>query len=146
MPTLRGNCHCGNIEVAFTTALAPEQLRLRACACSFCRRHGARTTSDPKGHVEIIVHSERELSRHRFGLRTADFLICRRCGVYVGAVIAIGGNWYATLNVNTLDSEQSLGQEAMTVSYEEESASQRVLRRQSHWTPATINVASLPPS
>src|SRR5258708_2870964 len=129
MATLHGQCHCGNIEIAFTTALLPEQLRLRACACSFCRRHGARTTSDPSGRVEVTVHSGRKLIRYRFGLRTADFLLCRRCGVYVGAVIAIDGTWYATVNVNIFDPERSLGQEAMPASYEGETQSERLLRR-----------------
>src|SRR5712664_1904947 len=103
MPTLHGQCHCGNIEIAFMTALVPKQLQLRACAYFFRRGHGARTTSDAKGHVDVIVHSERELSRYRFGRRTADFLVCRNCGVYVGAVIAIDGAWYATVNVNTFE-------------------------------------------
>ena len=89
MTTLRGQCHCGNIEVVLTTALSPEQLRLRACTCSFCRRHRARIISDPAGQLEIVVHSDRNLSRYRFGLKTADFLLCRECGVYVGAAISI---------------------------------------------------------
>lgn len=140
MPTLHGHCHCGNIEIAFTTALPVARLRLRACACSFCRRHGARTTSDSNGQVEVLVHSERKFSRYQFGLRTADFLLCRRCGVYVGAVIAIDGKWFATVNVNTFDSERSLGQEAVSANYDGETRSQRVTRRRTSWTPATISV------
>ena len=143
MPTFHGQCHCGNIEIAFATALAPEQFRLRACSCSFCRRHGARTTSDPSGRVEVIVHYSRKLVRYRFGLKTADFLICRRCGIYVCAMIAIDGGSYTTVNVNTFDFAASLGQEAMSASYEGETPSQRVLRRRAHWTPATITVAGV---
>jgi hypothetical protein len=143
MTTFRGQCHCGNIEILLTTALALDQLVLRACTCSFCRRHSARTTSDPNGQVEFIVHSDRELSRYRFGLKTADFLLCRKCGVYVGAVIAIDGRWCATLNVNIFDSELSLAREATPVNYEGETESVRVLRRQSHWTPARISLDNL---
>ena len=37
---LRGACHCGQVEVAFETAMSVADLPLRACGCSFCRRHG----------------------------------------------------------------------------------------------------------
>jgi|SRR5215469_3087283 len=143
MTTLHGQCHCGNIEMVFTTALIPDQLRLRACVCSFCRRHGARTISDPAGQLEIVVHSDRNLSRYRFGLKTADFLLCRECGIYVGAVVEIDGVWYATVNVNIFVSEPDLRREAAPVNYEGETESERILRRQSHWTPARINLGSL---
>src|SRR5439155_217050 len=66
-------------------------LALRADTCSFCRRHGARTTSDPSGHVAITVHHPDQLLRYRFGLRTADFLVCTRCGIYVKGTVAQKG-------------------------------------------------------
>jgi hypothetical protein len=61
----------------------------------------------------------------------------------VGAVIAIDDRWYATLNVNIFDSERSFGLEATPVNYEGATESERVLRRQSHWTPARISLDSL---
>ena len=143
MTTLRGQCHCSNIEVVFTTALLPEQLRLRACTCSFCRRHRARTISDPAGQVEIVVHSDRSLGRYRFGLKTADFLLCRECGVYVGAAISVETKWYATINVNIFSSEQSFEREVTAVNYYGETEPERILRRQSHWTPAALSLGRL---
>jgi len=53
---LTGRCHCGNLEFALETTAPGGALSLRADTCSFCRRHGARTTSDPSGHVAITVH------------------------------------------------------------------------------------------
>src|SRR2546422_3634073 len=47
-----------------------------ADTCSFCRKHGARTTSDPSGRVVITVRHPGQLLRYRFGLETADFLVC----------------------------------------------------------------------
>jgi len=88
---LTGRCHCGNLELALETSLRPEELSLRADTCSFCRRHGARTTSDPSGHVVITVHHPEQLLRYRFGLRTADFLVCTRCGIYVKGTVAQKG-------------------------------------------------------
>ena len=65
MTTLRGGCHCGNLKVAFETSLDPSILQLRACQCSFCRRHGAVTTSDPGGHAGVrkVVESIRGSAR-----------------------------------------------------------------------------------
>ena len=133
-----GRCHCGNIEVALETELRPEQLRLRACTCSFCRRHGARTASDPAGRVRITVHHSEELLCYRFGLRTADFLVCRRCGIYVAAVMTEGGSAWATLNVNVLDAVDRLAQSATPVTYDGESVAGRAARRKECWTPAVI--------
>ena len=75
-----GGCHCGNLRYALETALALTQLPLRACQCSFCRLHGARSTSDASGHIRFDVRDASRLTRYRFGLRTADFLICSQCG------------------------------------------------------------------
>lgn len=49
MAVYEGQCHCGNLQLRFESAIAPENLPLRACQCSFCRAHGALTVSDPAG-------------------------------------------------------------------------------------------------
>ena len=135
---LTGRCHCGNLELALETSLRPEELSLRADTCSFCRKHGARTTSDPSGRVVITVHHPDELLRYRFGLETADFLVCTRCGIYVAAVMSEGASSYATVNVDTLDAVDRLTQPATPVTYEGESAAERSARRRTRWTPAVI--------
>ena len=136
---LTGSCHCGSLQLSFANTLDPAQLPLRACACSFCRRHGARTTSDPNGHVEITVRDKGYLSRYQFALLTAEFLVCKRCGVYVAAVMT-GENdeLYATVNTNALDARGQFTQNPVTVNYEGEDAASRVARRRVSWTPATI--------
>jgi hypothetical protein len=135
---LTGRCHCGNVEIALESSLPPEDLSLHACTCSFCRGHGARTTSDPSGRVVITVHHPGELLRYRFGLETADFLVCRRCGIYVAAVMNEGAGCWATVNVNTFDAADRLTQPATPVTYDGESAPQRAARRKARWTPAVI--------
>src|SRR4029077_2060580 len=80
----------------------PAVWQIRACQCRFCRRHAARTTSDPAGRVSFRIREEAALARYRFGLRTADFLVCRNCGVYVGAVLTSSRGQFATLNINAL--------------------------------------------
>ncbi len=138
MMRLVGGCHCGNLEVAFETARAPAELTVRACGCSFCRRHGGRTVSDPAGRVEIRVRDPAELSRYRFGLGTAEFLVCRRCGVYVGAVVAEAGAAWAIVNVNALATPEVLVETAVPVSYDRESEVERRARRRALWTPARV--------
>jgi hypothetical protein len=133
--TIRGRCHCGRIGYRFDTALALEALPLRRCACSFCRRHGARTTSDAAGSVRFEIADAAALRRYRFGLRSADFLLCGKCGTYLAAVIETDAGAYATLNANCFEQADLLLQEAPLVVYEGETLEQRMARRQAKWTP-----------
>ena len=138
--SFHGQCHCGNLELAFETNFKPEQLPVRACACSFCRSHGARTTSDPNGSVKITVHDSNLLIRYQFGLKTADFLVCKRCGIYLAAVMKTSDRAFATVNINTFDSLKNFRQEPTTISYDGETEAQRRVRREKSWTPAAIEV------
>lgn len=140
--SFHGQCHCGNIELAFETNLKPEQSPVRVCACLFCRRHGTRTTSDPNGKAKITVHDSNLLIRYRFGLKTADFLICGKCGVYVGAVMTAGDKAYAVVNLNTFDSLENFRREPATMFHDGESEAGRRARREKNWTPAEIAVNS----
>ena len=121
---LTGGCHCGNLALTFETGRDPAELAVRACGCTFCRRHGARTVSDPKGRAEFVVHDPSRLSRYSFGLGTAQFLVCRTCGVYVGAVLADAGSAYATININALQTPEIFAKAAVPVSYDRESATE----------------------
>ena len=75
--------------------------------------------------------------RYRFASRAADYILCRRCGVYLGAIAEIGGGTYATLNLNGFD-DPRLDLQAAAVSYEGESAEAKAERRRRRWTPARI--------
>ena len=55
MKVYEGGCHCGNLRVAFRTALDPAQMAPRACQCAFCRKHATGAVSDPDGHLEFIL-------------------------------------------------------------------------------------------
>jgi hypothetical protein len=129
----RGRCHCGAIELSFETdrPLAP-----RACQCSFCRKHGARSVSDPDGRAAIASTAEPRL--YRFASRAADYILCSRCGVYLGAMTLIDGQRLATLNLNAFD-DPRLDLTALAVSYEGESAEAKAERRRSRWTPLELS-------
>ena len=129
----RGGCHCGALRYALETQRPLAELPLRACQCSFCRAHGALSTSDPAGAVRF--ERQADPLRYRFGLRTADFLLCGRCGAYVGATIEDGGRAWAILNANTLDDAAALTQPATPMDYDGEDADARAARRQARWTP-----------
>jgi hypothetical protein len=139
-----GRCHCGNLEVAFEPGSAPEELVVRSCACSLCRRHGARCVSDPAGAVRIVVHDPAHLIRYRFGLRTAEFLVCSRCGTYLGAVMANGGSAVATINVNSFDPPHPFEREGVRVRYDAESEPERRARRAAGWTPVSFEAPAQP--
>jgi hypothetical protein len=133
-----GRCHCGNLEVTFETEKAPAAFPLRECACSFCRRHGATAATDPAGTLEIRARVGAEVSRYRFGLRSADFLVCRTCGVYVAAVCQLDGATYATLNCNVLDARAAFTQAPGRVDFDRETLEERLARRRRVWTPAVL--------
>lgn len=130
-----GRCHCGNLEVIFEAGTPPQDLLVRSCTCSFCRRHGARCVSDPAGTVRLLMHDPGLLLRYGFGLRTADFLVCRRCGVYLGAVMAVGDAAVATINVNTFAPPHPFQREGVPMSHDAESEPERRARRAAGWTP-----------
>ncbi|HMA16311.1 MAG TPA: hypothetical protein VKP12_16105, partial [Kiloniellaceae bacterium] len=98
-----GGCHCGAIAIDYESAVAPEETEVRACLCSFCRKHGSRAVSDPAGKLILTVHDADAVRRYRFGLATADYFLCGRCGVYVAAVLGEGDKLYGIAIVNALD-------------------------------------------
>jgi len=132
MPRYTGGCQCGVIGIAFESAapLAP-----RACQCSFCRKHNARSVSDPAGSATLTL--EGEPIAYRFASRAADYILCPGCGVYIGAMTEIGGAALVTLNLNVFDDPHPR-LEAEPVSYDNETAEGKAARRRARWTPLTV--------
>jgi hypothetical protein len=139
MIRFEGGCHCGNLWYVFEASAPLEALGLRACMCSFCRAHGARNTSDPNGTMQIDIRSPEQLVRYRFGLKTADFLLCAHCGAYIGALLPADKCGWFTVNVNTLLDPPRLDFPMQPIVYDSEDFGGRVDRRKTKWTP----VASL---
>lgn len=129
-------CHCGGLSARYCTRLPPSAWSMRACQCSFCRRHAALTTSDPAGLIEYQCEDPQLLQRYRFGTRSTDFLICRSCGVYLGAqMTSDGGKRFGILNVRTLMVVAPGLQRAELMDYERETPEGRLRRREARWTP-----------
>src|SRR5450432_4062006 len=138
MTVLRGGCHCGNLKVALETSLDPSVLQLRACQCSFCRRHGAVTTSDPAGRLLVEVGQSELLVRYRFALGITDFLVCRACGVYVVAMMETDGRSLGVVNVNPLDERERFVRQPEPMSYGAEKIEEREARRARVWMPVEV--------
>ena len=130
-----GSCHCGAIGWTYRTSIAPSQWPVRSCQCSFCRRHATRCTSDPAGSVAFSVVDGDALHRYRFGLQTAEFLVCKHCGVYVGAYADGPGGRFATLNLNALKTPVDGLPDATPTFYDAEDRDGRIQRREQRWTP-----------
>jgi hypothetical protein len=128
-----GACHCEAIGFAYETAVAPEAWVLRACMCRFCRSHGAATTSDQRGALELVCRDPDQLLRYRFGLFTADFWLCRGCGVYLGA--ATSDRRAGIINTNALVDRPAQLSQPYPMSYDGETSAERAARRQQRWTP-----------
>lgn len=137
MTTYPGSCHCGAIRVVLTSDKTPEEMRVGRCGCSFCRRHGARTMGDPGGTVEFRADPG-TLSRYRFGLGITDYLLCAKCGAYVGAVMPEESGAIGIVNVNSLDIRDTFDAAPPLHHYDGEDEVKRRSRRRKFWMPATV--------
>ena len=140
MPTeLRGGCHCGNLRLQVRLGRPPAEALLRSCACSFCRSHGTRTVSDPDGQAELWATDWDLVQRYRFGSHTADYLLCRQCGVYVGAVCDTASGRRAVINTLCLADRAAFDRDPIRPDYEGETVEARLVRRGQNWMPLVIH-------
>jgi hypothetical protein len=136
MATLRGSCHCGAVRVSLETAIPVDEIQVRACDCTFCRRHGAKSATDPNGLL-TFTFPRGGIAHYRFGHRTADILICQTCGVYVGAVTDKQPP-RGTLNVVGTRIEGLRDRAPDVVSLDHENREARLARRRAKWTPMKV--------
>ena len=137
MTTYPGSCHCGAVQISFHSDKKPEEMRVGRCDCSFCRRHGARTMGDPAGSVEFRA-APGGLSRYRFGLGITNYLLCAKCGTYLGAVMPDDGGPIGTVNVNALDIRDTFDPAPPLRHYDGEDEARRRARRRKFWMPASV--------
>jgi hypothetical protein len=133
-----GGCHCGNIHVRLRLSKPPQESPLRACACSFCRAHNTRTVADADGLFEMRADDWSLVEPYRFGSRTADYYVCRRCGNYVAAVCETAAGARAVVNVNCLGDRAAFTQVPSAPNYDGEAAEARLRRRATNWMPAVV--------
>jgi len=137
MTIYAGSCHCGAVNIQLTSDKKPEEMRIGRCDCGFCRRHGARTMGDPAGSVEFHA-APSDLSRYRFALGITDYLLCARCGTYVGAIMPDQGGTIGVVNVNSLDIRDTFDPAPPLRHYEGEDETARRTRRRKFWMTARV--------
>ncbi|MBT8100835.1 MAG: aldehyde-activating protein [Gammaproteobacteria bacterium] len=137
MKAYPGQCFCGSIGYEYSTDTPPADWSIRACQCAFCRAHDALSASDPAGELRFHAGNPPNLQRYRFAMRTADFLLCRECGVYIGAVIETGQGRFGIINTHSLAEAPGDIAAVEPISYDKEDKAGRVGRREERWTPVT---------
>lgn len=133
-----GRCHCSAIGYRYRTPVAPADWTIRACDCSFCRAHNVLSASGPTAQIEFFARKPKQLRRYRFGLRTADFLLCGNCGVYIGAVMTRDTGTFGIVNVRAFVAPPDDLADVVPVSYDGEDAYFRVARRERRWSKAQL--------
>jgi hypothetical protein len=94
--------------------------------------------SDPAGLFEVSADDWSLVERYRFGTRTADFLTCRRCGVFIAAVSDLETAPHAVVNVNCLDDRARFPPPAAVHEFQGETLEARASRRAANWMPAVV--------
>jgi hypothetical protein len=130
---IQGSCHCGNVSFELSWEPDPSAIPARACGCSFCVKHGGVWTSYPAGRLRVKVEDPGLVEKYAFGTRTADFHICRRCGVVPFVTSDIDGRLYAVVSVNAFDNVDRSRLRVAPMSFEGEETASRLERRKRNW-------------
>lgn len=133
-----GSCHCGNLKLEFSSEIPPAEIGIRECQCDFCRKHGAKAAADSNGKLSILVGNRDHLSRYAFGLRTAEFIICTKCGVFVAAITKGSKPLHGIANVNSFKNRTDFSNNAVVADFSSENEASRMDRRRTNWTPACL--------
>jgi len=137
---MKGGCGCGNVTVRLELTQAPEAYTARRCLCSFCTERSALYVSDPNGLYEITVADDAALERKRFGTQAADFMVCKTCDGFIGAVCDTPTGRRAVVNLKCLSEGSTLTTKIQDFDYDAETVEQRLARRGRNWTPVTVVV------
>ena len=134
---LTGSCHCQRLQLALRGSLQPNETPPRACDCSFCQAHAAAWVSDPDGELVITASDADALGRYRQGSESAEFLLCRHCGVLVAVVADHAARLHGAVNARCLDGDTRLG-DRQPASPQRLAPEQRRLRWSKLWVPDVV--------
>ena len=134
-----GACHCGAIRLALSTGRDAAGLTPRRCDCDFCRKHACVYVAAADGRLEITARTPELVGRYAFGHRSAEFLVCRSCGVMPAALSVIDGQMFGIVNANVFDPPLAIDRAALAVGdYDGETMSGRLDRRKGRWIPEIV--------
>ena len=138
MSRYKGHCHCGAVGYQYHCDTPVIEWPVRSCQCSFCQSHASQTTSLPDALIDFTAANADALQRYRFGLKTADFLLCRQCGAYLGAMIETPAGRFGIVNTRVLQPVPARLQPAEPATYDGEDAAGRIARRERRWAPVRM--------
>lgn len=130
---IAGKCHCGNIRYMLGWPGDAAGIKVRACTCTFCRKHGGNWTSHRDAELIASFDDASLVSKYSFGTGTADFYVCSRCGAVPFVTSTIDGHLYAVVNVNTLEGIDPSSLSRAAISFDGEGTAERLERRKSNW-------------
>ncbi|MGA9334667.1 MAG: hypothetical protein WBV39_10360 [Rudaea sp.] len=130
-----GRCHCGNISFVYSLEPDPAEIPARACSCSFCAKHGGVWTASPTASLVARIDNAQQVNRYAFGTRTAQFHVCRICGIAPFVTSMIQGREYALVSVNAFENVPASMLCHTTASFDGEEETQRLERRAKNWVP-----------
>ncbi len=133
MRHISGRCHCGNITFDVDLPFQGSTIPVRACGCGFCQKHDGVWTSHPDGRLAARLAEPEEVNLYQFGHKTADFYVCRKCGVVPFVVSVIDGRRRAVVNVHTFENVPSEELDSSATDFDGESVEGRLLRRGERW-------------
>ena len=139
-PDIHGRCHCGNLSYHLYWPAATT-LILRACGCDYCSRHGALWISHPAALITLTVAAQDLVLLYRFGTESADFLVCRRCGILTLARCAHASGERAVVNANTFENLSPAQCGRAATDFDNEDLAERLARRLRNWSPLTTVLA-----
>lgn len=135
---IEGRCHCGDISYMLDWPGGDPGIPLRACSCSFCAMHGAAYASHRGARLDAVVNTWSDVSRYRFGTKTAEFHVCSRCGGIPFVTCLIEGRLYAVVNVNTFVGIDRSTFCTTVTNFSDETTEKRLDRRARTWIPNVI--------
>ena len=104
----------------------------------FCRKHNARTVSDPKARASLIIREPAHLQRYRFALGASEVVLCRRCGVYIAMLMREGDRAWRPINIDALDERARFTRPAEPRDFSGEALDGRRARRKARWIPTEL--------
>jgi len=131
--TLSGSCHCENIVFSLQWPTSAHEIVTRTCGCTYCRKHGGIWTSHRDARLAVQANQAALISKYRFGSETADFYICKRCGVVPVVVSEIENSLFAVVNINTFDDMATFTLSNTPTDFDGEGTAVRLNRRKQNW-------------
>jgi hypothetical protein len=134
-----GTCHCKQLKVTFKSKRPPVELPYRQCECSYCTAIAPIYISDTSGQVDWHISKIGSIvGRYQFAMKTADFIFCKSCGSYLGALQANDKGLLSVINVKYFSELLPYVNAVKFLNLDRETPNERSVRRAKHWTPSHI--------